>query len=136
MDAKRYLEQYTKIDAVILNKTVEAEQWEALAQTITAQMGGERVQSSGSQQKMADAIDKCIDIKAEIEKLVNKKKEIVNTIEELPMAEYDILHKVYIQGKNFKEIQVEGINTYSWVTTTHGRALHNLQKMLDEREKG
>lgn len=136
MKAKEYLEQYAKLDAVIINKTIEAEQWEALATSITAQMDGERVQSSGNQQKMADAINRSVDIKAEVEALIRKKQEITETIEQLPIEEYKLLHKVYIQQKGMKAAQVEDNRSYSWVTTVHGKALSKLQDILDKREKG
>ena len=118
-----------------MNKFYEAEKWDALATSITAQMNGERVQSSGSQQKMEDAIIKSVDIRGQIKKLIDTKKEIVKTIESLPLAEYEILHKVYIQGKSFKVIEIETGNSYSWVTTIHGRALLAVQRILDERDK-
>jgi hypothetical protein len=132
VEAKRYLEEYKKIDAMILNKTIEAEQWEALAQSITANMGGEKVQSSSNQQKMQDYICNKIDIEAEIDALIAKKQDITDTIALLPMADYNILHKVYIQSLSFKEIAVDE-KDYSNVTTAHGRALQRLQKVLDGR---
>lgn len=135
MDAKKYLEQYEKIDAIIINKTIEAEKWDELAKNITSQMGDERVQSSGSQQRMADAINKSVDIKAEVEALIMKKKEITDTIQQLPKMEYDVLHRIYIQSKSFKEVELETKNTYTWVTTTHGRALQHLQELLENRDK-
>lgn len=132
MEAKRYLEEYKKIDAMIINKTIEAEQWEALAKSITANMGGERVQSSSNQQKMQDYICNKIDIEAEIDALIVRKQDITDTIALLPMADYNILHKVYIQSLSFKEIAVDE-KDYSNVTTAHGRALQRLQKILDGR---
>ena len=132
VEAKRYLEEYKKIDTMILNKTIEAEQWEALAQSITANMGGEKVQSSSNQQKMQDYICNKIDIEAEIDALIVRKQDITDTIALLPMADYNILHKVYIQSLSFKEIAVDE-KDYSNVTTAHGRALQRLQKLLDTR---
>lgn len=132
MEAKRYLEEYKKIDTMILNKTIEAEQWEALANSITANMGGEKVQSSSNQQKMQDYICNKIDIESEIDALIAKKQDITDTIALLPMADYNILHKVYIQSLSFKEIAVDE-KDYSNVTTAHGRALQRLQKLLDGR---
>lgn len=134
MEAKRYLEEYKKIDTMILNKTIEAEQWEALAQSITANMGGERVQSSSNQQKMQDYICNKIDIEAEIDALIVRKQDITDTIALLPMQDYDILHKVYIQSKSLKEITVNSKTGYTNIATLHGRALQHLQKILDERE--
>jgi hypothetical protein len=133
VEAKRYLEEYKKIDAMILNKTIEAEQWEALAQSITANMGGEKVQSSSNQQKMQDYICNKIDIESEIDVLIAKKKDITDTIALLPMADYIILHKEYIQHKPLKTIAIEEGKDYKSLTTTKGRAIQNLQKILDKR---
>ncbi|MGD6877850.1 hypothetical protein [Bacillus infantis] len=137
MEARRYLEQVEKIDKLITNKMAEAEQWMAMAMSSTAPMGGERVQSSGSQQKMADAVGKYVDIQkdidAEIDRLVDVKKEVIRTIEQLPPDEYDVLHKKYIQLKDFKEIAPEVGKAYTWVTSVHGRALKNLQSILNKR---
>lgn len=140
MEAKRYLEQVEKIDKLITNKMAEAEKWrmlwEARATSTTAPIT-ERVQSSGNQQKMADAIEKCVDIQneigAEIDCLIAKKKEIIKTIETLEPEEYDLLHKRYIQHMDLKEISLEYKRTYTWATTIHGRALKNVQDIISRR---
>lgn len=140
MKAKDYLKQVDKLDTIINNKLVERTQWKNIALGITAQIGGERVQSSGNQQKMAGAVDRVVDIDAEInqliDRLVDKKREITSTIEQLPATEYDVLHKLYIQRLTYYDVaQVYG-KTYSWATTVHGRALKNLQRILNEKENG
>ena len=135
MEAKRYLEEYKKIDTMILNKTIEAEQWEALAQSITANMGGEKVQSSSNQQKMQDYICNKIDIESEIDVLIAKKQDITDTIALLPLDDYNILHKEYIQNKPLKTIALEEGIEYKNLTTIKGRAMKSLQKILDDREK-
>lgn len=66
MDAKDYLLQVKKLDLQIKNKLIEKQQWKDIALGITANMDGERVQSSGTKSKMADALVKCIDIETEI----------------------------------------------------------------------
>ena len=137
MDAKEFLRQVEKLDIRIANKLIEQRQWRDLALGITANMEGERVQSSGSQSKMADAIARCVDMEAEIDRLVDnlvdKKKEVIQTIERLDSPiEYDILHKRYIQLKDLQEIADHYGMEYGWATTTHGRALKHLQLILDE----
>ena len=135
--AQEYLDQIEKLDAMIGNKMVEAKQWRDVALGITAQADGERVQSSGSQQKMADAINKAVDLQGEInamiDRLIEVKKEIVATIEQLNAKEYDVLHKRYIQGMTFDEIGASRGMTKSWATTVHGRALQNLGRVLENR---
>jgi len=138
MNAKTYLEQVEKIDRMIANKQAEAEQWMAIATSSTAAMdGNERVQASGNPQKMADAIDRYVDIQreidAEIDRLIDTKQQVIRTIEQLPAIEYDVLHKIYIQYKDFKEVSSEHGKAYTWATTIHGRALKNLQNILNKR---
>lgn len=138
MRAKDYLKRIEKLDAVIQNKRIEKEQWEDIARSVTGQMGGERVQSSGSQQKMADAMDNAVDIGSEIDslllKLAAEKQEIISTIEQLNATEYDLLHKVYVQHIDLYGVAEVYDKSYSWVTTVHGKALKSLQKILNQRD--
>lgn len=134
-EVKEYLLQIKKIDKMIENKIAEKDQWRLIATGVTAAPDNERVKSSGSQQKMESAICRYMDIEKEIDasvdELIEKKKEVIGVIEQLPVAEYDILHKVYIQYMNFYEIAENYDKTYSWVTTVHGRALNDLKRMLE-----
>lgn len=133
--AKALLDKVRKYDRQIENKTLERQQWEEIATGITAQMGGERVQSSGNQQKMAVAVEKCIDIDREINELIAAKKDIVSILEQLKAAEYDVLYKVYVQYSTLKEVAQLCDRSYSWAVHTHIRALRNLQAILDAKEK-
>lgn len=147
MKADKYLQQIEKIDKLIENKIAEAERWKEIAMGSTSYSEGERVQSSGTKQKMADAVARYVDleaeINAEIDLLVDKKLEIIRMIEKLPADEYDLLHKRYVMLKNLKDIAADISDkkdkafetAYSWATTIHGRALAHLQKLLDERGK-
>lgn len=137
-DAQMWLERVEMMDSIIQNKLVEQKQWKDIALGITANMGGERVQSSGSKSKMADALDKCMDmedeINAQVDRLIDTKREVVATIEKLdsPM-EYNVLHLRYIQYKSLQEIADKYKREYGWATTTHGRALAHVQEILDGR---
>lgn len=138
MDAKTFLSQVKKLDLQIKNKLIEKQQWKDIALGITANMDGERVQSSGAKDKMASAIEKCVDMEAEIDSLVDKlidtKKEVVQTIERLDSpTEYDLLHKKYIQFMTFEEIAECYGREYTTITTAHGRALKNVQALLERR---
>ena len=153
--AQEYLEQVDKLNALIENKAAEVKQWRDVALGMTS--GGEsvviekivnnkrikelhnmeKVQSSGSSSTMADAIERVVDLQAEInaliDRLIDLKQEIIRTIEQLTATEYDVLHKRYIQGMTFDEIGAAKGKSKSWATTVHGRALQNLNKILDER---
>ena len=138
IDAKTYLRQVEKLDLRIQNKLIECQQWRDIALGITANMGGEKVQSSGSQQKMADAIVKCVDMEKEINALVDEliaaKREVIATIEQVDSpTEYDILHKRYIQFLSLQEIAEHYGKEYGWATTMNGRALKNVQSILDKK---
>ena len=138
MDAKSYLRQVEKLDVCIQNKLIEQQQWRDISLGITASVGGERVQASSSQQKMANAIEKCVDMEAEIDALVDSlievKKDVIATIEQLDNpTEYDILHKRYIQFLPLQEIAERYGREYTTITTTHGRALKNVQRLIDKK---
>mgnify|MGYP003550121355 FL=1 len=131
-----FLEQPEKLDVQIRNQLIEKQQWHDIALGITANMDGERVQSTGAKSKMADAINKCVDMEAEIDSLVDElidtKKNVIQTIEKLDSpTEYNVLHMRYIQYMSLQEIADHYNRDYGWVTTTHGRALKSVQVILE-----
>jgi hypothetical protein len=135
-EAQVFLEQVKKLDFRIKNKLIEKQQWRDIALGITANTDGERVQSSGSQSKMADAIVKCVDMESEIDRLVDElidtKREVIQVIERLDSpTEYDVLHRRYIQYQSLQEVADHYGRDYGWATTTHGRALTNVQKIRE-----
>ena len=147
-EAQAFLKQLKKLDKMIENKMIEKRQWMSIAMGTTS--GGqsvkingvlhnmEKVQSSGSQQKMADAVVRYVEIEKEIDrcidKLVDTKNDVISVIEQLDVIEYDLIHKMYVQYFTLYEIAEQYDKTYSWATTVHGRALKNIQKILEERQ--
>lgn len=136
--AQMFLERVEMFDTIIENKLIEQRQWKSLALNITANMDGERVQSSGTKSKMADAVERCVDIEGEIadavDKLITEKQQVVRTIEKLySPTEYKILHMRYIQHISLTDIANNLNREYTWVTTTHGRALKNVQNILNKQ---
>ncbi len=122
----------------IRNKLIEKNQWRDIALGITANMDGERVQSSGAKDKMASAVEKLVDAESEIDNLVDKlidtKKEVVQTIESLDNPYYyDLLHRIYIQFMSFEEIADHYNRDYTTITTAHGRALKSVQALLERK---
>jgi DNA-directed RNA polymerase specialized sigma24 family protein len=138
--AQVFLERVEMVDTIIENKLIEQRQWKELALSITANMDGEKVKSSGSQSKMADAVIKCIAMEDEIsetvDRLIKEKQKTVQTIEKLySPTEYKILHMRYIQYISLTDIADKLNREYTWVTTTHGRALKHLQSILEKEKK-
>lgn len=138
MEAKKYLERIEKINVLIRNKTIEKKLHKESLSVTSTKWGGERVQSSGNPQRMEASIIKYIDFEKEIDESIEvlrkELRSIMQTIEGLPVAQYDVLHRVYVQKLSFKEISFECGKSESWAATIHGRALKNLQNILDERE--
>lgn len=139
MNAKDYLRQVEKLDALIANKLIEQKQWRDIALGITANMEGERVQSSGSQSKMADAVGRCVDMEDEIDrlvdKLIDKKKEVIQTIEQVQNPTwYKVLHLIYIQYNDLNGVADVFNMSYDWAKSQHSKAVKIVQKILDERK--
>jgi len=138
LKAKEYLQQLKKLDVMIANKLIEIDQWKSIASGTTTCSEGERVQSSGSQQKMADAVIKYMDIQAEldadVDRFIDTKMDVIRTIEKLNPTEYDLLHMIYVQYLTLDDVADKYGKGYSWATTVHGRALKQVQRILDERK--
>lgn len=138
MNPKEYLKQLQRLDYMISNKTAERMRWKEIASGTTGQNFGERVQSSGNPRKMEHAIASYVDIDREIEsdvvKMMQKKKEIIGTIEQLPPLEYDVLHLIYVQFRTLQDAADKHEKTYSWATSIHGRALKHVGDILAARE--
>ena len=137
MNAKEFLRQIKKLDRLIENKLIEIQRWKDIANNTTATLSGERVQSSGNPQKIADAIGRYIDLEREInqdiDELVEAKKDVISVIEQLNATEYDIIHKIYVQYLTLEDVADAYDRTYSWATTIHGRALKHVQNILNKR---
>lgn len=138
IQAELFLKSVEKLDAILENKLIEQMQWKEVALNISANIGGERVQSSHCPSKMADAVIKCVAMEDEIaecvDKLIAEKKKVIGVLEQLySPTEYRILHMRYIQYISLSDIADRLNREYTWVTTTHGRALKNVQKILDRK---
>lgn len=139
MNAKEFLRQIEKLDKLIENKLIEVQQWKEIANNTTANISGERVQSTSNPHKIADAIGRYIDlereINADIDRLVDTKKDVIGVIEQLNATEYDVIHKIYVQYLTFDEVAYACKHSKSWATSIHGRALKNIQCILDKRKE-
>ena len=132
MQAEEYLDRVKKIDAMIENKLRDRAKWVEVAQSLGGDSDGDRVQSSRNLHRGADAIGNYIDLEREIEALKAERAEIIKTIERLPVTEYDVVYKFYIQGYSIKEIAFEHRKSYEWVKLKKNNGLTLLQAMLDE----
>lgn len=139
--AQKYLERVEWIDSIVHNNLIEQKQWQELALSITANMGGERVQSSGSKSKMADAVEHCVDaedyILRSVQRLKAEKREITATMEQVDSpTEYNVLHMRFVQYKSLQEIADYYNKSYDWAKTTNGRAIAAVQRILEKKDGG
>ena len=140
MRARGYLGKLNKLERLIANKQAEVERWESVALDCSVHMDGERVQSSGSKQRMANAVDTYVDLREELNEAIYnaelERQAIISTIELLPVNQYDVLFHIYVRGLQIKQVEMDMNRSHTWVCTTHRKALVNLQKILDEKELG
>lgn len=140
MRAKDFLQRVGKIDRLILNKTDEIERWRTMAESTTAPISGDRVQSSSDQQKMANAVINMVTIEdeltAEIDQLKQARRDVIAVIEKLNANQYDIMHKIYIQGMTFQQVADLKGRTRGAISNMHRKAIKNVQAILDGRDNG
>ncbi len=133
MIAEKYLSRIEKIDAIISNKVKDYKRWVEIAEGLGDFSVSERVQSSKNLQKIPNAIGRYIDIDREIEALKRERLEIINTLEQLPNTEYELLYQVYVKGYTLKEVADYFDRSYDWVKKRKRKALLMVQAVLDEK---
>lgn len=135
MTAEKYLEQILKIDAIILNKLKEYKRWVDVAEGMGGFSVSDRVQSTRNLHRGADAIGEYIDLEREINELKRRKTEVLDTLQQLPLDEYKVLYKIYVEGCMVKELPSQFDKSYDWVKKKKSNGLRLLQDILDKREK-
>ena len=139
MNVIDFLRQPQKLDLQIRNKLIERQQYQDIALGITASMEGSRVSSSGSKSKMADAVDRLVDIEAEVDVLVDRlidtKKEVIATIEKVDNPTwYNILHMRYIQYITLQGIADHYNRDYDWAKANIRKARDVVQQIREKEE--
>ena len=136
MTAKQFLSQARRIDKRIDNYVEEITQLLTLATKTTPSNAQERVQSSGTGDKVGDGASKIADLQREmdecVDELIIKKEEIRKVIEQVDDTDcYDLLYKRYILYKKWEQIAVDKDITTMGVWKMHGRALKKVEKILE-----
>jgi len=159
-DAKRFLRSYQSILIDIRNMERSLRELEDMAMSITGHVdyvkvktgtkdadgkdrfelqGMEKVQSSGTQDKMADMVALIADQKQDIMDrrtdafaALNKVDDVINRVND-PVSRL-ILHMRYIERQKWEEIAVGIHRDYRWTLRLHGRALDEVRDILQENE--
>ena len=137
MKAFEYLNQIKKMDAKINNDIEELESLQTLATKTTSALGGNRVQASGSQQKMADCVIKIAELKeninAEVDAYVEYKEQVKQFIHEACDADCcRLLYLRYFRYETLEGIAKEMNYSREWITKSlHKKALAQIQLKLN-----
>lgn len=138
MRAKEYLSQVRLLDERITCKLADAARLQEMATRVTPILREDGVSGGGgAPDRLADAVAKIVDLKAEInrdiDRLVDKKREIAAKLEKVSDRRYyTVLSRRYLLFETFEKISCE--MNYSWrrVHDLHGQALEAFQRVLDE----
>lgn len=135
MTAEEFLEQYGDITAKIRRKKRLKENAEAQAENITSHLSPDKVQSSGSLQKMAEAVEEALDLEKEINELYilkNKvRKEIEGVLDRISVRLGDILYEKYLLLTPEEEIAAAIDRTEDTVSRQIEKGQEEVQRILD-----
>lgn len=140
MTAKEYLRQIAVLDAKINRRQKEVEELKTLATHITTTAEGDRVQSSGSMDRMAGIVARWVDLEEEIgqmiDHLVDVKHRIIGEIHQLTDDRYiRILEMRYVDRETFEQIAVTMHIDIRHIFRLHGYALQEFTKVVLNKRK-
>ena len=141
MTAKEYLQQLRMLDIKIRHRKEQVEELRALAMySGSFASDGERVQTSGSGDRMSEQVARYVDLQAEVEEMIRgyteRKDRIIREIHELSDARYvEVLFKRYVEFKSFERIACEMNYNYTWICELHGKALQAFERTEINRNK-
>ena len=135
MTAKEYLSQARYLDMRINSKLDQIESLHELATRCTSTISGMPHNPNRGGSPMADAICKIIDleseINADIDKLVDLKREIVGVIKGIDNVELQtLLEKRYLCFMQWEQIAVDMCYSIQHVYRLHAEALDNVSVIL------
>lgn len=135
MTAKEYLQSVFFLDNKITSNKERVKKYKGMAENKTSKLSVDKVQTSSSKQKMADAVCDYSDLESIIQEDEKKKQEIIDTISLLSPHESIVLYKYYVDIMSLNEVAEDISRSYSWVSKRHSDGIKNIQKILDSREE-
>ena len=139
MTAKEFLNQAYLLDQRIKSKSEQIQSLNELATKCTATLTGMPRNPNRGGSTMADAVCKIIDLQNEIaadmDRLVQIKKDILDVIAKVDDVKFRILlEKRYLCGETWEEITMSLYHNHRWVFRLHDKALDAVQEILDSGE--
>ena len=137
MTAKEYLSQAKYLDARINSKIRQVDALNDLATNATSALTGMPHNPNHGRSTMADCVAKIVDlqteINADIDELVDLKREIVQTIKRLKDMEFQtILERRYLVFESWEKIAAGMGYDLRYLLKLHGRALEEVQTLLEK----
>ena len=125
--AKSRLRLVGKIDRLINNKLKEIDRLKEIATSVSNPLSP-NLAKSGNDDKIGTIITKIIDyqedVAAQIDYYIDLKKQIEAEIESIESVEaMQLLYLKYIDGKTWKEIEIDMQISRAWMFRLHGIAL-------------
>lgn len=132
VNAKQYLKQAYKLNELIESDKEELETLRSLSESISGDMTQERVQTSASNDKIANIISKIVDLENEIhdeiEQLIKLKKEIRDVINKLDSVNEKLVLKYrYLMFFQWEEICDKMNYSLRQIHRIHDSALDNIE---------
>jgi len=132
MTAKQYLNQAYRLDQRINSKLEQVLSLRDLTTKATATMSGMPGNASPNYHRTQDIIGKIIDlendINADIDRLIDLKREMVAVIKAVDHYEYQTLLELrYLCFKNWEQIAVDMGYTLAYTFELHRKALNHIQ---------
>lgn len=139
MTAKEYLGQARFLDMRINSKIQQVASLNELATRCTATISDMPKSPNRGGSRMADAVIKIIDlqeeIKRDINKLVELKREIMGVIKAVPNVEYQtVLEKRYLCFITWEQIAVDMNYSMQYTFRIHEKALKEIEAYLQSGE--
>lgn len=139
IDAKRYLQQVRLYDSRINTKLEDLRRLNEMVLRITPTLKDDIYSSGGGQDKFADTMAKIVDLKAEInrdiDRYVDAKQEIADTLDKLSdPCHVIVLHKRYAQYKTWEQIACDMNMSYRNVCYIHGKALQAVNEIMKGKD--
>ena len=135
-EKKEYLLSYQHLNQRINRLLLEQQQWRELATRVSPNLSGmpRGGGGGGTQGAISKIIDLETEINAEIDKLVDKRKEIegiIRAVEDSTLRA--LLEYRYINGKKWEEIALMMGYDYRYILKIHGKALSVLPNDLGKK---
>nr|DAN91638.1 MAG TPA: Protein of unknown function (DUF1492) [Caudoviricetes sp.] len=134
IDSKKYLQQIERLDARIEIKLEEETRLKEMALKTTSAPKEVTVSNGGMQDKFGGIMAKIADVKAEINRLVDRRADIVRTIESVEnIKQMKVLYNHYAERKPLIQIASEMGIGYRQARNIHKAGLQAVNQIMQKK---